>query len=438
MSLYNISASSSKNEACIIDGYRSPFIKAGTLLKEEHPVELGQQVFRELMCRSSVTSADIQEVVIGNVGNLPDAANISRVIALRAGLPESISAYTVHRNCASGLQAVTSGADKIQLGIVDTLLAGGVESMSSYPLLFSKQFVSVLDGWMRARNTTQKLKALLKMRLRYLKPRFSILEGLTDPFVGLSMGQTAEVLSKEFGISRKDQDAFSLESHLKAVASRESGRLGKEIVPLVTSHHFVEEDNGPRHNQTIEKLSKLRPYFDRRYGSVTVGNACPITDGAVALLMMSSKKAQEFGYKPQFFVRSYAYAGCSPSRMGLGPVFSTVLALQKAGLKLKDMDLIEINEAFAAQVLACTQAFSSRKFAKEFLSSEEPVGDVDFSKLNVNGGAIALGHPVGATGARLVLTMMREMEERNVRYGLVTLCIGGGQGGALILERRIH
>ncbi len=437
MSSYNISSSSSKNEVCLIQGYRTPFAKAGTVLKDEHPVQLGQQVFRELICRSSITPCEIQEMIVGNAGNLPDAANISRVIALRAGLLESISAYTVHRNCASGLEAVTSAANRIQLGIVDTVLAGGVESMSSYPLLFSKGFVSVLDLFMRARNVTQKLKALSKMRMSYLKPRFSILEGLTDPFVGLSMGQTAEVLSKEFGISRKEQDEFALESHRKAVHSQKNGRLNEEIVPFVTSDQFVEEDVGPRSNQTLEKLSQLKPYFDRKYGSVTVGNACPITDGAVALLMMSAQKAKELQYEPRIFVRSYAYAGCSPSRMGLGPVFSTAIALRRAGLKLKDMDIIEINEAFAAQVLACAQAFSSRKFAQEFLSSDQALGDLDFSKLNVNGGAIALGHPVGATGARLVLTAMREMEKRNSRYGLVTLCIGGGQGGALILERRV-
>ena len=438
MSLYNISSSSSKNEVCLVQGCRSPFVKAGTVLKDEHPVQIGRQVFKELMCRSSIAPFDVQEVIIGNVGNLPDAANISRVIALKAGLPESVSAYTVHRNCASGLEAITSATNRIQLGIVDTVLAGGVESMSSYPLLFSKGFVSFLDAFMRARSATQKLKALSKIRIKHLKPRFSILEGLTDPFVGLSMGQTAEVLSKEFGISRRDQDEFAFESHRKAVASKQSGRLNEEIVPLVTSQKFIEEDIGPRSDQTLEKLSRLKPYFDRKYGSVTVGNACPITDGAVALLMMNSQKARELQYEPRIFVRSYAYSGCSPSRMGLGPVVSTAIALKRAGLKLKDIDVIEINEAFAAQVLACAQAFSSRRFAQEFLSSNEPIGNLDFSKLNVNGGAIALGHPVGATGARLVLTIMKEMEKRDLRYGLVTLCIGGGQGGALILERKIN
>ena len=434
MSSYNINLS--KNEVCLVQGCRTPFAKAGTDLKDEHPVHLGQQVFREILYRTGLNSKEVQEVIIGNVGNLPDAANISRVIALRAGLPESISAYTVHRNCASGLEAVTSAANRIQLGIVDTVLAGGVESMSSYPLMFSKNFVSLLEEFMKARSFAQKLKVILKMRLRYLKPRFSILEGLTDPFVGLSMGQTAEVLSKEFGISRREQDEFALESHRKAVKAQQNGRFAEEIIPFMTSQKLIEEDIGPRSQQTIEKLSQLKPYFDRRYGSVTVGNACPITDGAVSLLMMSVQKAKELGYKSDVVIRSYAYAGCSPSRMGLGPVFSTAIALKKAGLQLKDMDVIEINEAFASQVLACAKAFSSSKFSKKHLSADKALGELDFSKLNVNGGAIALGHPVGATGARLVLTAMKEMEKRNARYGLVTLCIGGGQGGALILERR--
>ena len=331
MPFYNTTLSPTKNEVCLIQGYRTPFAKAGTALKDEHPVHLGQQVFRELLCRTALDSKEVQEVIIGNVGNLPDAANISRVIALRAGLPESISAYTVHRNCASGLEAVTSAANRIQLGIVDTVLAGGVESMSSYPLLFSKDFTSVLEMLMKARSFAQKIKAISKFRLRHLKPRISVLEGLTDPFVGLNMGQTAEVLSKEFGISRREQDEFALESHRKALKAQKEGRLSEEIIPFMTSKQLIEEDVGPRENQNLEKLSKLKPYFDRRYGSVTVGNACPITDGAVSLLIMSVQKAKELGYKPNITIRSYAYAGCSPSRMGLGPVFSTAIALKKQG-----------------------------------------------------------------------------------------------------------
>ena len=420
------------NEVVIVEGFRTPFVKAMGELAGEHPAHLGSVVFKELLYRSELPSEEVDEVIIGNVGNPSDTANIARVIALRAGLSESVSALTVQRNCASALESVTSAVYRIGSGLIDTALVGGVESMSSYPLIFSKGLVRVMLDLMKARTISRKLQALLKIRFRDLKPRIAVIEGLTDPFVGLSMGETAEVLSREFGLSRKRQDQFALESHQKACKSR--SYLAEEIVPVLTDKNFVDQDVGPREDQSLEKLKKLRPYFDRRYGTVTVGNACPVTDGAVALLLMSRKKAESLGYKPQAVIKSFAYAGCSPSRMGLGPVFATPIALKRAGLTLKDMDLIEINEAFSAQVLACQEAFSSNKFAKENLNLDQAVGEIDPEKLNVNGGAIALGHPVGATGSRLVLTLMKEMKRRKSKYGLASLCIGGGQGGALILE----
>jgi len=423
------------NEVVIVEGFRTPFVKAMGGLAAEHPAHLGSLVFKELMYRSNLPSSEVDEVIIGNVGNPSDTANIARVIALRMGLDESISALTVQRNCASALESVTSAAYRINSGLIDVALVGGVESMSNYPLLFSKGLVRVMLDVMKAKKISQKLQALLKIRLKYLKPRMAIVEGLTDPFVGLNMGETAEVLSREFGISRERQDQFALESHQKACRNR--SHLAEEIVPVLTEKNYVDEDIGPREDQSLEKLKKLRPYFDRRYGTVTVGNACPVTDGAVALLLMSRKRAESLGYKAQAVIKSFAYAGCSPSRMGLGPVFSSPIALKRANLKLKDMDLIEINEAFASQVLACQEAFSSKKFANENLSMDQAVGEIDPDKLNVNGGAIALGHPVGATGSRLVLTLMREMKRRKSQYGLATLCVGGGQGGAVILEN-IH
>ena len=420
------------NEVVIVEGFRTPFVKAMGELAGEHPAQLGSIVFKELLYRSNLPPKEVDEVIIGNVGNPSDTANISRVIALRTGLDESISALTVQRNCASALESVTSAVYRINSGLIDVALVGGVESMSGYPLLFSKGLVRVMLDMMKAKKLSQKLQALLKIRPKYLKPRIAVMEGLTDPFVGLSMGETAEVLSREFGISRERQDQFALESHKKACKSR--SHLAEEIVPVLTDKNFVDQDIGPREDQSLEKLAKLRPYFDRRYGTVTVGNACPVTDGAVALLLMSRKKAESLGYKPKAVIKSFAYAGCSPSRMGLGPVFASPIALKRAGLKLKDMNLIEINEAFSAQVLACQEAFSSKKFAKENLNMDQAVGEIDPEKLNVNGGAVALGHPVGATGSRLVLTLMKEMKRRKSKYGLATLCIGGGQGGALILE----
>ena len=416
----------------LIQGLRSPFVKAGLHFKNLHPADLGSYIFRELVDRQKKL-LPIDEVIVGNVGNPSDTANIARVIALRAGLPESTSAFTVSRNCASGMEAVTSASVRIQSGVCKSILAGGVESMSNYPLLFSKGLTRVFHQFIQAKTPLQKLKSLFKIKLHHLKPRVSLIEGLTDPFVGLSMGDTAEVLAKEFGISREEQDQFALNSHQKAIQAKK--RLAQEITPVPVDSAWVDQDIGPRENQSLDKLKKLRPYFDRKYGSVTVGNACPITDGACSLLLTSEEYAKGQGFKPKVRIRSFAYAGCSPSRMGLGPVFATALALRQSGLKLKDMDLIEINEAFSAQVLACLRAFSSKKFAQEHLQLDSALGDIDPKKLNVNGGAVALGHPVGATGARLILTLMTEMEMQNISFGLATLCIGGGQGGAVILER---
>lgn len=420
------------DEVVIVDGLRTPFVKAGAQFKDVHSADLAHHVFKELIYRYEWAVNEVDEVIVGNMGNPSDTANISRVIALRIGLPESISACTVQRNCASALESITSAFTRIQAGLIHTALVGGTESMSGYPLLFSDHLVRIFSDMLRSKTWLKKLKTLLKIRLKYFKPRMAIIEGLTDPFVGLSMGQTAEVLSKEFNITREDQDQFALESHQKAIKAQK--RLAEEITPFITDQHWISDDIGPRADQSMEKLGKLRPYFDRKYGTVTVGNACPITDGAVALLLMSRKKAESLGVKPKAIIQSFAYAGCAPSRMGLGPVFASPIALKRAGLTLKDIDVIEINEAFSAQVLACMKAFSSNSFAKENLNLNQAVGEIDPKNINVNGGAVALGHPVGATGSRLVLTLMKEMNRRKSRYGLATLCVGGGQGGALILK----
>jgi acetyl-CoA acyltransferase len=305
-----------------------------------------------------------------------------------------------------------------------------------------------------ARTTGQKLSALagligadLKQIVQMVttspfvstpyKPRIAVMEGLTDPFVGINMGQTAEILAKEFGLTRKVQDEFALASHQKALAAQKNGRLDEETTPVFLPpkyKEYVRQDTGPRAEQSLEQLAKLKPFFDKKFGSITAGNSCPITDGAAAVLLMSRGKARELGMKPIATVRSYSYAGLDPERMGLGPAYATPLALKRAGLSLKDIGLFELNEAFAAQVLACVKAMASDEFCKKKLGLSSAIGEIDMTKLNVNGGAIALGHPVGATGSRLVLTLAREMKKRNVQFGLATLCIGGGQGGAVILE----
>jgi acetyl-CoA acyltransferase len=284
----------------------------------------------------------------------------------------------------------------------------------------------------------KQIKALLtgNMKDEYF-PVISVMQGLTDPFAGINMGQTAEILAKEFGISRVMQDEFALRSHNLAVKATKEGRMKAEIVPFPLPPDYKEiltEDIGPRDGQTMEALAKLKPFFDRQTGSITVGNACPLTDGAAMVLLMSREKAEALGYKPYARIRSYGFAGLEPERMGLGPVYATPVALKRAGLNFSDFGLIELNEAFAAQVLACAKAFESDEFAKTKLGLGGKVGAVDLEKLNVNGGAIALGHPVGATGTRLVITLMKEMQRRQVQFGLATLCIGGGQGGAMILE----
>lgn len=429
----------SKNrDVVIVDGVRTPFAKSGTKLKEVHPAELGRIALKELIDRTNLDVNEVDEVIIGNTGNPSDAANISRVVALNSGIPQSTSAYTVHRNCASALESISSGYERIKSGTMDVVLVGGTENMSQMPLLFTKQFQDIFSDFAFAKTFDQRLKALKRLKLKYLKPRISIMEGLKDPFSGMMMGDTAELIAKEFSISRLEQDEFAKKSHDLAVAAQKEGRLAEEMTPVYLAPKYkeiVDKDIGPRDEQSLEKLGKMKPYFDRKSGTITVANACPITDGAAMLLLMSREKAESLGYKPLATIKSYAFAGLEPERMGLGPVYATPVALKRAGLELKDMGLVELNEAFAAQVLSCVKAFGSDEFAREKMGLQKAVGEVDMDRLNVNGGAIALGHPVGATGSRLVLTLMKEMQRRNEQFGLATLCIGGGQGGAMILER---
>jgi acetyl-CoA acetyltransferase family protein len=445
----------SDRDVVLVEGVRTPFAKAGTKLKDVHPAELGRIAVHELIERANLDVNQVEEVIMGNTGNPPDAVNIARVIGLRAGVPLKVPAVSVHRNCASAMESITIGFERIKAGTLDVVIAGGAETMSQMPILMSRPFVKTFEKLAGARSTGQQLGAiwnLLKADLNQVKelmttppmaataykPRFSIMEGLTDPFVGINMGQTAEVLAKEFGITREQQDNFAMKSHHKAANAQKSGRLAEEITPVFSPPDYrdiIADDVGPRAEQSMEQLAKLKPFFDKKYGTITVGNACPITDGAGAVLLMSRAKAKELGHKPIASIRSYAFAGLEPERMGLGPAYSTPIALKRAGLTLKDMGLIELNEAFAAQVIACMMAMDSDKFCKEKLGLSAKVGTVDESKLNVNGGAIALGHPVGATGTRLVVTLMKEMKKRDVQFSLATLCIGGGQGGTIVLER---
>jgi acetyl-CoA acyltransferase len=442
----------SPRDVVLVEGVRTPFAKAGTKLKKVHPAELGKIALQQLIAQTNLDVNLVDEVIIGNTGSPADAVNISRVVALNAGIPQKTSAYTVHRNCASAMESISNGFEKIKSGTMDVILAGGTESMSQMPTLPPKKFQDIYEKLFAARGPKQALPllwALFKADIKQIKallqgnmkdeyfPQISVMLGLTDPFVGINMGMTAEILAKEWGLSRLMQDQYALRSHQLASKAIKEGRLKEEITPVFLAPEYKEvisEDFGPRDSQTIEALGKLKPFFDKATGTITAGNSCPITDGAAMVLLMSREKADALGYKALARIRSYGFAGLEPERMGLGPAYSTPLALKRAGLTLKEIGLVELNEAFAAQVMSCQKALNSDKFAQEKLGLSEKVGEIRDEILNVNGGAIAFGHPVGATGTRLVLTLAKEMKRRNTQFGLATLCIGGGQGGSMIIE----
>lgn len=424
-------------DAVIVGGVRTPFVKSGSLFNQIPAQDLGQIVVRELLDRANVDAAEVDELICGNVASPVDAANVGRVIALRAGIPREKIAHTVSRNCASGFECVTQAVERVTSGRAKCVVAVGVDSMSHIPLFYPKRFADKLMKLGTARSVLQKLKAIASFRLSDLAPQIGIKLGLTDPVTGLMMGDTAEKVAREFGIRREEQDQFALRSHQLAAAAWKESRLASEVMafyPETRDAKPLTQDVGFRADQSLEALQKLKPYFDRRWGSVTIGNSCQVTDGAAALLIMEANKARELGLAPLGRIRDYAYAGCDPARMGLGPVFATSRVLQQTGLKLNDMQLIELNEAFAAQVLGCLRGFESSTFCASNGCDGSRLGAIDVDRLNVNGGAIALGHPVGATGTRLILTLLHELRRRNLSRGLATLCIGGGQGGAVVVE----
>ncbi|MDO8543271.1 MAG: thiolase family protein [Opitutaceae bacterium] len=420
----------------IVDGVRTPFCKMGTALAGADAVELGRTVAAAVLARTGIDAGQIDEVIFGCVGQPIDAANASRVIALRAGVPDHVPAITVHRNCASGFEALTQAAEKVAAGRGDIFLVGGTESMSRYPLLYNDSATRKYGQLAKAKSAGQKLAQLLRFRPGDFAPKVALQLGLSDPVCGCNMGQTAETLARDWRITRDQQDQFALQSHHRAAAAKQ--KLSEETWPVYPrggrAPAAVTGDNGVRENQTMEALAKLRPVFEKRGGTVTAGNASQITDGAVALLVMSEAGLRRTGLTPLGRLVDYAYAGCEPARMGLGPVYAIARAEKRTGLGLKHAEIIEINEAFAAQVLACQAAAASGEFGRKNLGRDRPLGEIPNEILNVNGGGIALGHPVGATGARLVLTALRELNRRQARRALVSLCVGGGQGAALWLE----
>jgi acetyl-CoA acetyltransferase family protein len=421
----------------IVDGLRTAFTKAWSDFMEIPAQDLGSIVSRELMVRNEFLPEQIDEVIFGNIAQPAEAANVARIIALQAGIPQQVPAFSVQRNCASGMEAIANAWYRIQAGEGTIYLAGGVESMSRIPLVFNDAATKWFGRLSKARSLGQRLSAMMQFRFKFLNPVIALQLGLTDGYCGLNMGETAEILAKEFNISREQQDRFAMESHQKAEQATVENILREEIVPVPVPPKFdrmVDEDNGIRKGQSMEALAKLKPVFDRVNGTVTAGNASQITDGAAAVLVMEEDRAKELGLKPLGRIRSFAFAGLDPSRMGLGPAFAAPLALDKAGVPIKDIDLIEINEAFAAQVLANLQIFESDELSRKYLGRDKAPGAIDPDRLNVNGGAIALGHPVGSSATRLIITLLKEMQRRKAALGLATLCVGGGQGAAFVME----
>ena len=421
---------SDPRDVVIIDGARTPFAKSGTKLKNVHAAELGRVATKDTIARANLDPNIVDEVIVGNAGNPSDAVNIARIIALNSGLPQSISAFTVHRNCASAMEAVSSAYERIKSGTLDVILAGGTESMSQMPLMFSQKFADLFGEFLGAKTLPKKLKVLSKLKLNYLTPRISIMEGLRDPFSGMMMGDTAEILAKEFGISRKDQDEFALESHLRALTAIKEGWFNNEICPITVTHRHpnlhssevkitrqkITTDEGPRKDTSLKKLLALPPVFARE-GSVSAGNSSQISDGAAMAVVASGAAVKKYGLKPLARFCGFSVAGVDPKIMGVGPVYAVPKVLKQTGIHLKDIGWIELNEAFAVQALTVMHQLK-----------------LDPQIVNPVGGAIALGHPLGATGAILTAKCLYGLQRTRQKYGLVTMCIGTGMGAAALFQ----
>ena len=420
----------------LVDGKRTPQVKSGADLKEIAAPYLGHYLIRHLIDKHGIPTDQVDEVIVGNTGTPAKYPNVGRVIALEAGLDKKTSGYSVHRNCASGMEALSQAFDKISSGRSHIVFAGGVENMTQMPLMFNKDMTELFMDLMKAKTPAAKLKAMSQFRPHFLAPVVAIEQGLTDPFCGKNMGQTAETLARELVISRREQDEFANRSHHLTAAATKEGKFREEILPITAGaklDKMIADDIGFRENSTVEGLGKLKPYFEKETGTVTVGNACPITDGGSMWLLASEEAVQKYKLDPIAKFVDYHFHGLEPERMGLGPVMAIHGLLQRTGMKLSDIDLFEINEAFAAQVLGCLKVMKDPNLSKRW-GIDEAIGEIPLEKLNVNGGGIALGHPVGSTGSRLVVTLAHELKRQKKKYGLASLCIGGGQGGAVIIE----
>ncbi|MEO0422319.1 MAG: acetyl-CoA C-acetyltransferase [Pseudomonadota bacterium] len=418
-----------------VDGLRTPFLKARGKPGAFAASDLAVQAGRQLLARLRISPEDVDELVIGCAMPSPDEANIARVIALRLGCGERVPAYTVMRNCASAMQALDSAAKDIALGRSELVLAGGTEAMSRAPVLLNDEAVNWLAALSQARTPLPKLSTLARLRPKHLTPVLSLVRGLTDPIVGLNMGQTCEVISHRFDITRAAMDAYAVRSHQRLAQAYDDGRM-YEVTPLFDGEGRLHDaDDGLRRDSSAEKLARLRPFFDRSVGLVTAGNSSQITDGAALLLLASEDAVERFDLPVIGKLVDVEWAALDPSEMGLGPVHASTPILQRQGLSLTDIDTVELNEAFAGQVLACVAAWQDADYCKAHLGLEAAFGPLAAHRLNVDGGAISLGHPVGASGARIVLHALEILKRSGGRRALATLCIGGGQGGAMLLER---
>jgi acetyl-CoA C-acetyltransferase len=419
----------------IVDGSRTPFLKApgkpGLFSASDMAVTAG----RELLARQPFHPSDLDEVILGCAMPGLEEVNIGRILALRLGCGDSVPGWTVMRNCASAMQAVDSAARNIALDKANLVLAGGAEAMSRAPLLFNEEMVNWLAGLATARTPMDKIKQFARFRPTYLKPVIALLKGLTDPIVGLNMGQTCEVISKRFGVTREEMDAYSVRSHERLAAAIDEGRMD-EVVPIYDSDGNVyENDNGLRRDSSEERLARLKPFFDRKVGKVTPGNSSQITDGAALLLLASAEAVEHYDLKVLGRVTDVEWAALDPAEMGLGPVHASTPILRRNNLTLDDVDYWEINEAFAGQVLACIAAWEDEDYCKSKLGLDGALGRLDQERLNIDGGAIAIGHPVGASGSRIILHALKVLERTGGRRAIASLCIGGGQGGAMLVER---
>jgi len=420
----------------IVDGARTPFLKARNAPGPFAASDLATVAGTALLARQPFAPDELDEVILGCASPSPDEVNIGRVVALRMGCGLKVPGWTVMRNCASGMQALDSAIANIQAGRSQVVLAGGVDALSRAPLLFSDAMVRWLSGWYAAKTPGQRFEMVKKFRPAYLAPVIGIMKGLTDPVVGQLMGQTAENLAHRFGISRDEMDEYAMHSHQRVSQAQRAGHFDAELVPLFESDGTLHAaDDGVRPDASMEGLAKLKPFFDKRYGRVTAGNSSQITDGAAWLVLASEEAVERHGLVPRARISDSQWAGLAPEQMGLGPVHASTPILQRHGLALDDLDAWEINEAFAAQVIACLRAWADEDYCRGELGLDGALGRLDTHRLNVDGGAIAQGHPVGASGARIVLHLLQVLERNGGRRGIATICIGGGQGGAMLLER---